>query len=495
MRLMLIGGRSQNPDNYKIESRMLGFYKSPKVLLFPTASCDSQKSINNLKNLFDKFDCEYKYALLFSQSYDEVKKLIDWADILYFAGGNTDVLVGKMKETGFDSVIKSTDKMLVGVSAGAIMMAEYGMGDSYSYQDNNHVYNYKMVRGLGLLNITFCPHYEAEDLYVFNDHIKIYNLDAYALEGDTALLFDDGKMEVIKSDKRRSAYYFEKELGYKMTSLYENKKIAALGPVGTFCDVACKDYLNKNGLKLDISYFPSIRKTIEAIDEIGIAVLPFENSLDGYVYETIDNLIKYDYKIVDEISERVEFAFVSNARDIKDVKHVFAQFKAKAECLDFLTVKNSFDIITTESNMISLESLEGHDASYGAIIPIHKADDVNYNLVIKNISDSENNYTRFVVVKKKSDDMPSANITCSLCIHMLEDHPGMLFNALKIFDSYGINLNAILSRPTKEGLGKYYFYIEISAGKSDISSIDKCILEIEKDKRYVVTRMGAYPKR
>lgn len=495
MRIMLIGGRSQEPDNFIIEEKMLSYYDNPRVLLFPTATKDSNKSINNLKILFDKLKCSYDFALLYSESRDEIINKINNADILYFNGGNTDVLVNKIIEIGLDDIIKSTDKMLVGISAGMIMMSNMGMGDSYSYQDNNHVYNYKMVKGLGILNIVCCPHYENDDLVVFNDEAIKYDCDAYALEGDTAIIFDNGEIEVIKSNKKRSAYKFTKELNYKMESLYENINIATMGPEGTYCDVATKKYIN-NDNKYKVSYYSSIRKTIDGIKDNDLAVLPFENSLDGYVYETIDNLLKYDYSIIDCAFEHIDFAFVSNAGDISKVKNVYAQFKAKGECLDFLTNKHEFNIITTDSNMASLNLLLKSDESYGAIIPMHKLGDVNFNLVIKNVSDSENNYTKFVVVSKDKKKIEySGRVICSLIVEMIEDRPGVLFNALKTFNEYNINMNAILSRPTKEGLGKYYFYIEVSSDASRLSDIEKAIGEIGKDKNYKVKNLGIYPVR
>ena len=98
MRIMLIGGRSIEPDNYKIEERMISFYKNPNVLIFPTASSDSDKSINNLKNLFNNINCKYDFALLFSDDINNIITKMDNADILYFAGGNTDVLVNKIRK-------------------------------------------------------------------------------------------------------------------------------------------------------------------------------------------------------------------------------------------------------------------------------------------------------------------------------------------------------------------------------------------------------------
>lgn len=494
MKIMLIGGRSQNPSNYIIEEYMLKLVNEPSILLFPTASEDSLKSKNNLKQLFDRFNCRYEFALLYSETREEIISKIKKANILYFAGGNTDKLVSKIKEYSLEEIINDENKVLVGISAGMIMFSRCGMGDSYSYQDNNHTYNYKMVEGLKYLDILVCPHYDNDDLVLFNDEIKKYNCDAYALENDTAILFDGNKRIIIKADKSKSVYYFNKELNFKMESLYETKTIAVLGPEGTYADLAAKQYINENDGSFKINYYPSIAKTIDAIDDNDLAVLPFENSLDGYVYETIDNLVKKKSFIIDCNMQKIDFAFVSN-EDKQDVKKVFVQFKAKAECIEFLTQKNNFEIVITDSNIQSLNELLKSNGGCGAVIPVHKLNDCKFNTVIKNISDSDKNYTKFVVVSKNAILKHDGDLTCSLLVNMKEDHPGVLFNALKIFNDYKLNLNAILSRPTKEGLGKYNFYIEISTTKNRISDLYGCIDEINKNDNYIVTNLGVYPKK
>ncbi|MCR5705205.1 MAG: Type 1 glutamine amidotransferase-like domain-containing protein [Acholeplasmatales bacterium] len=493
MRLLLIGGKDVDNKSNKILEFIVNYKENPNILLIPAAAKDNDKSLKNLGTLFKDYKCNTKFLLLYKDP-NGIDESLEWADILYFGGGNTKHLVDKVLEYNIDKYLRKCDKLIAGISAGMNMMALSGMGDSDSYQDNFHTYNYKMQKGIGLINYVVCPHYNMGDLEIFNDIPREYGVSGLALENDTALYIDDYSYYVIKDNKKRSVYRFIKEEDYRMESVY-NKSIATLGPEGTFCDVACKDYLKSSGRKLNITYFPSIKKTIEGINELGIGVIPFENSLDGYVLEAIDNLIKNDYKIISELDERVEFAFVSNAKKIEDVKSVFVQFKAKAECIDFLTIKNRFNLIMTESNMISLNNLLKSDDTYGAIIPLHKASEYEFNINIKNISDRDSNFTRFVVVSKTDEPMlKSNNVKCSLCLFMNEDYPGILFDALKLFNEYKVNLNAIISRPTKEALGKYNFYIEISSTKDEIKNINDCIKAISMDDRYEIKNLGIYSR-
>ena len=145
--------------------------------------------------------------------------------------------------------------------------------------------------------------------------------------------------------------------------------------------------------------------------------------------------------------------------------------------------------------MISLNNLLQSDNTYGAIIPLHKAKEYSFNINIDNISDRDSNFTRFVVVSKNDESaLDKDNIKCSLCLFMKLDYPGILFDALKLFNEYKVNLNAIISRPTKEALGKYNFYIEISSKKDEIKNINDCIKAISLDDRYEIKNLGMYSR-
>ncbi len=493
MNLFLIGGRSTTTISDNIEQFIVNYKDNPNILLVPAASMDSTRSDKNLSALFDKYKCTYKFLYLYRNPINIIESL-DWADIIYFSGGNTKCLTDAALKYGLDKYLRKTEKLIVGISAGMNFIASYGMGDTDAYQDNYHIYNYKMQKGIGLLDIVVCPHYDNCDLDVFNDEPKKYKSDGLALENDTAIYINDFTYKVIKDNKRNSIYKFSKEDNYKMDAIYNNKVISCLGPEGTFCDVSCKNYLKKSKQDLKIEYYPSIRKTIESLKINDIAIVPFENSLDGFVLETLDTLIKNDYSITKELEEKVDFAFVSFASDIKMIKNVYVQFKAKAECIDFLTIKNNFNLITTDSNMISLLNLLKSDETYGAVIPIHKKNDYKFNVVLEGISDSSENYTRFVILEKNPLKILNDDIKCSLCLFMNDDYPGILFDALKLFNEYRVNLNSIISRPTKEALGKYNFYIEISSKKDEIKNILNCISDLKNDRRYGIKNLGIYSK-
>ena len=76
------------------------------------------------------------------------------------------------------------------------------------------------------------------------------------------------------------------------------KKLSVLGPKGTYSDIAAKKYLEDNKLDYEIEYHNSILKTALAIKNSEFAILPFENTLDGFVMESMDAIIANDFNII-----------------------------------------------------------------------------------------------------------------------------------------------------------------------------------------------------
>lgn len=268
------------------------------------------------------------------------------------------------------------------------------------------------------------------------------------------------------------------------------KKIAVLGPKGTYSDVAKEKYLKKLNINLETDYYPSIIKAINAIDDNTISVVPFENSLDGFIMESLDRIIINKLNIKAQLKLSIDFAFVANVDDIKDVKEVYCQFKSYGQCLDFIS-NQSFTVIKTESNIESLDRLKLANKGYGAIIPMHALNKGEFPLEIEHVADSNNNETRFFILDNKKASFSNAkNLESSLVLTAIYDRPGILYDILDKFHRENINLKAIISRPDKTGIGNYNFYIECALDDKDrfISLLD----ELKNEKEYKVQLLGVY---
>ena len=69
----------------------------------------------------------------------------------------------------------------------------------------------------------------------------------------------------------------------------------------------------------------------------------------------------------------------------------------------------------------------------------------------------------------------------SLMVTPINDRAGLLYDILKVFSSYNLNLKAIVSRPRRDVIGRYSFYIEFDILKNNIEVINKVTTELEND--------------
>ena len=210
----LIGGKqNKSPMTNRIENHLVGMTNkiNPTILYFPFAMPNYEKSNNRFKEIIGDLKCNVIYMT--PDMISDFDKLLNDSDILYIGGGISDNLIKMFRDLNLDIILKkyiNTDKIYAGSSAGAMLYCKASMGDKDMFYDNFHYYNFKMVDGLGLLDLGICPHYQNEDLIFYNDVIKKYDFDAFGLEEDSAVIIKDNKFYCIKEEPKVSAYYFNK---------------------------------------------------------------------------------------------------------------------------------------------------------------------------------------------------------------------------------------------------------------------------------------------
>lgn len=288
-------------------------------------------------------------------------------------------------------------------------------------------------------------------------------------------------------------------------------KIAVLGPKGTFSDKAYLEYARyykqqHPGKNLIPCYFSSIDEVFSAVDctdesenKCEIGIVPIENTLDGYVMRTLDLLFEKSVYIIDYNLVEVQFSVVGNISSKQDINKLYVQFKANGQCRNFINSLKQVSICTTESNMESYYNIKSNIGE-AAIVPKHVADLEERMFKIDNITDSESNYTRFVVFKRgegKKDNFDllknkskEIKIRASVFITPKVEKPGVLFGILKKFYAKNVNLISIMSRPTKKEIGKYNFYIEIECLYKDFNKVFKILDKLKAGNN--VKMLGIY---
>jgi prephenate dehydratase len=270
--------------------------------------------------------------------------------------------------------------------------------------------------------------------------------------------------------------------------------IATLGPKETFSDLATQQYIKSQAQSFNIKYYSSLSETFNAIGtECDYGVLPIENLSEGYVQVVLDHLLSTDLIVVSELLLSIQFSFVGDCENLSELTDLYVQFVAHGQCSEFINQLNSVKIHNTQSNIESLLLAESSGKGAGAIIPSHALEMVNRHFLInKNVTNYENNQTRFLVLSKQSQPrLENALYKTSLVVKNETDCPGVLGNIVNAFASKKVNLTSIMSRPTKLQFGKYHFFIDVDGHQCD-ENIAAALEQIKA--QYPVTVIGSYIK-
>ncbi len=285
-------------------------------------------------------------------------------------------------------------------------------------------------------------------------------------------------------------------------------KIAYLGPKGTFTEEALRLLCTKFKENQEKSTYIPMETIPDGLlacakGEADYAMVPIENSIEGSVNLTLDWLIhQVDLPIQAELTLPIhQYAMVHQEQSKTKLEHITAIYShphAIAQCHHFIrTYCPNAKIEYAKSTSEAAETIANHPQEAWLAIGAHTAAQINHLYVVKeDIEDHPNNFTRFVLVGQ-NDVQPllkpndENKYKTSILITLPEDFPGALHQVLSAFAWRKLNLSRIESRPTKKGLGSYFFFIDIEQGMDDVL-LPAALAEIEA-LGCQVKYLGSYP--
>jgi prephenate dehydratase len=271
-------------------------------------------------------------------------------------------------------------------------------------------------------------------------------------------------------------------------------KYAYLGPAGTFTEAALLKIAASDD---QLIAYANVTAALDAVRKGGCskALVPIENSVEGVVARTLDELaIGEPLIITAETTLPVTFSLMTlENKDPKDIKSIATHPHAESQCRSYIA-KNypNAQVIETASTAAAAKGLSkgDYDAAIGAAIA---AKNYQLKIIAEDIGDNTNAVTRFVVVEKpgKSPAATGKDRT-SLAVFIAIDHAGALLEILNEFAKHQVNLSFIQSRPTGSQLGHYHFIIDAEGHIEDkpVSAALAGLKQICEDIRF----LGSYPQ-
>jgi prephenate dehydratase len=274
-------------------------------------------------------------------------------------------------------------------------------------------------------------------------------------------------------------------------------RVAYLGPAGTFTEDAL--HSADRASEFEPLEAATISDAIVAVQrgEAERAFVPFENSIEGAVRSTLDTLAfeAEGVTIVGELDYPIRISLIARSElDLAAVERVVSHPQASAQCARFLREQlPGTEIQEAASTAEAVRVVGESDRSWAALGARRSAELYGCVPLRDGIEDSHENVTRFVwIAPAGTQPEGKGDWKTSLVFAELgEDHPGALVEALLEFSRRDVNLTRIESRPRRQGLGSYMFFVDLEGRDSD-SSVSEAI-EGLRAKADSVRILGSYP--
>ena len=247
-------------------------------------------------------------------------------------------------------------------------------------------------------------------------------------------------------------------IGHTPQLFPEDAAVACQGVEGAYSQIAACKLFDVP----DIAFFETFEGVMRAVRDgfCEFGVLPIENSTAGSVNAVYDLLAQLDFHIVRSLRLKIDHnLLVKPGTKLADVREVYSHGQAIAQCAGFI---ESHDLHATKypNTAMSAEMVANSERTDVAAIASRSCATL-YGLEVlePNIQDSDNNYTRFVVISREPRVYPGANRT-SLMITTANE-PGALYRVLERFYALNINLIKLESRPIPGRDFEFMFYFDL----------------------------------
>jgi prephenate dehydratase len=275
-------------------------------------------------------------------------------------------------------------------------------------------------------------------------------------------------------------------------SAAESQTFAYLGPVGTFTEAALKKITCDSDVLVP---YANVTAALNAVrqGDAEFALVPIENSVEGVVARTLDELVTGDpLTIAGEVTLPVTFALMAKP-GVTKILRIGTHPHAESQCRAYIA-KNypHAEIVPTSSTSAAAELVSKGELD-AAIASSVAAGHFGLELIAENIGDNAGAVTRFICAQKPGwIPEPTGNDRTSMAIFIDIDHAGALLEILQVFAKREVNLTFIQSRPTGRELGHYHFIIDVEGHINDPAvggSVEE-LREICDDIRF----LGSYPR-
>lgn len=281
-------------------------------------------------------------------------------------------------------------------------------------------------------------------------------------------------------------------------------RIGFLGPEGTFSHEALRRALRERPAEL--VGLSSVHDVVMAVDagELDRGLIPIENSLEGSVNAALDALVNddADVVIVGEIVHPVRHCLIARAQvALESIEEVVSHPQPLAQCGRFLRERlPGARLLAASSTAEAVRALADDGRGRAALGPRLAAELYGCEVLLAGVEDAPENETRFVWIDRAGGDGAAAAVegapeapwkTSLMFWGVGAEAPGWLVRCLAEFADRDVNLTRIESRPRRQGLGRYMFFLDLE-GAAAQAGVSAAVAGLRTHAEHVRV-LGSYP--
>jgi chorismate mutase / prephenate dehydratase len=265
--------------------------------------------------------------------------------------------------------------------------------------------------------------------------------------------------------------------------------VAYFGPEGTYTEAAAIKQFGHFVTTQPLTSIDEVFREVES-QAVHYGVVPVENSTEGMVNHTLDCFLTSKVKICAEVELPIHHALLRHENAPAEITEILSHAQSLAQCRQWLD-RNYPGVprIAVASNAEAAK-IAAQRPEVAAIAGEIAAEQYGLRVLSARIEDQPDNKTRFLVLGNQQVG-PSGNDKTSILVSV-RNEPGALLRVLEPFDTYGISLTRIETRPARSGDWSYVFFIDFDGHQNDAKA--KQVMDAIKEVAFEVRSLGSYPQ-
>ncbi|MBC3186833.1 prephenate dehydratase [Corynebacterium sp. zg-331] len=275
--------------------------------------------------------------------------------------------------------------------------------------------------------------------------------------------------------------------------------VAYLGPAGTFTEAALWQFAQEGAMGVSsgqITALPvdSPARAVAAVTagSVDYACLAIENSVDGPVTQAFDALRGAGVQIYRETDLCVAFSLMVRPGTERSAVRTLITHPVAHQQIRGWLARNlpEASFVPASSNAAAARAVAEGRAD-AAAAPHRAAQLWGLDVLAQDIADVPGARTRFVLVGPRGVPTPRTGHDRTSVVFTLPNQPGTLAAALGEFARRGVDMSRIESRPTRDQMGAYHFYVDL-VGHIDDAPVAEALRDLWL-RAETLTFLGSWP--